>query len=104
MASTAKRMSVVVIILLILFGGIFGWDGVRAYFIGQYFKHFTPPAATISSAEATTQNVQAKLMAIGSIVAVNGVNISTQVSGVVTQIAFSSGQMVKQGQLLVALD
>jgi len=44
------------------------------------------------------------LRAIGSTAAVQGVTVSTDQPGIVTKINFESGQMVKEGDLLVQLD
>jgi membrane fusion protein (multidrug efflux system) len=41
---------------------------------------------------------------VGSLVAVNGVTVSTDLAGIVSQIAFESGSKVRAGDLLVHLD
>lgn len=99
-----KRMTIMVIALLIVFGGVFGWDALRSYFMGQFFAHFQPPPATISSATAQNEKWQYTLKTVGTLLAVNGVTISPEVAGVVTEITFNSGDMVQQGQLLVKID
>ncbi len=45
-----------------------------------------------------------ELTAVGSVVAVQGVTVASEVPGTITEIAFKSGQMVKTGDLLVRLD
>jgi membrane fusion protein (multidrug efflux system) len=44
------------------------------------------------------------LSAVGSLRAVNGVTVSTDMAGIVSEIAFESGAPVKKGDLLVKLD
>ena len=102
--SLGKRFSFMVLFLIIIFGGIFGFDAVRAHFMAQYFAHFSLPPQTISSAEAKVTSIQPQLSAIGTVAAVNGVNVSSQVAGIVVQTPFESGQKVKAGQLLIQLD
>ena len=63
-----------------------------------------PPPATIAAAEITTENWEPTLNSVGSLVAQNGINVSTEVSGIVSELAFSSGQSVSQGDVLVRLD
>ncbi len=66
-------------------------------------KHAPPPPA-VTTMVAKGQNWQPVLSAIGSLRAINGVDVSTDLAGIVTEIAFESGKPVKQGDLLVKLD
>ena len=99
-----KRMIIMIIALIIVFGGIFGFDFVRSYFMGKFFAHFKPPPAVISSTKTTAQIWQPSIIAVGTLVAVNGVEVSSEASGTVMKIYFNSGQLVKQGEPLVQLD
>lgn len=99
-----KRMTIMIIFLLIVFGGVFGWDALRSYFMGQFFAHFQPPPVTVSTATAQSEKWQFTLKTVGTLIAVNGVTISPEVAGVITQITFNSGDMVQQGQLLIKID
>ncbi len=99
-----KRMVIMIVFLLIIFGGVFGWDALRIYFMKQFFAHFQMPPATISTATAQQAKWQSSYKSVGTFVAVNGVEVSPEVAGVITQITFDSGDMVQQGQLLVKLD
>jgi membrane fusion protein (multidrug efflux system) len=100
----AKRMIIMIAALTVVFGGIFGWNALRAYFIKQFFANFEPPPATISTTQATAQTWQPYLSAVGSLTAVNGVDISTEVPGMVNEVYFQSGQMVKKNDPLIQLD
>ncbi|MCW8963313.1 MAG: efflux RND transporter periplasmic adaptor subunit, partial [Gammaproteobacteria bacterium] len=62
------------------------------------------PPTVIADTRVTQENWQPTLQAIGSLVATNGINVSTEVSGTVSEIVFKSGQTVEQGQILVKLD
>ncbi|MDB6154552.1 MAG: Efflux transporter, family, subunit [Chthoniobacteraceae bacterium] len=62
-----------------------------------------PPAA-VTTTVVKTQTWQPVLSAIGSLKAVNGVTISTDMAGIVSQIGFESGAAVKKGQLLLTMD
>lgn len=66
--------------------------------------HQGPPPTTVTTAIATKQNWQPTLSAVGSMQAVNGVAVSTDLAGIVSQIAFQSGGAVKKGDLLIKLD
>lgn len=99
-----KRMTIVIIALIIIFGGIFGFNVFRTHLIKQFEKNYVPPPATISATKAITQSWQPTLTAVGSLAAINGVNVSSEVNGSVIAIYFKSGQMVKEGQSLIQLD
>lgn len=99
-----KRMTIAIIALVVVFGGIFGWVALKGYFIGQYFANFQPPPVTVSATEARTESWQPRIEAVGSLNAVQGVDVSAEVAGVVKEILFRSGDDVEKGALLVQLD
>jgi len=62
------------------------------------------PATTVSSATVKEEDWAPTLSAVGSISAVQGAVVSSELSGVVSQIAFENGGTAKKGDLLVQLD
>jgi membrane fusion protein (multidrug efflux system) len=62
------------------------------------------PPATVTATKASFQTWQPQLAAVGSLRAVRGVDVTTEVPGLVREIAFASGQEVKAGQVLVRLN
>ncbi len=98
-----KRLAFVVLLLTLMFGGIFGWK----YFSGQKMAAMMskPPApATIASAEVSVETWQPYLHAVGSVEATQGVFVTTEVPGQVKAILFESGQQVEAGDVIVQLD
>ncbi len=67
-------------------------------------KTFKEPPETVSSVEVQSAKWQETIKAVGSITPVQGVNVTAEISGTAVQIAFESGALVKQGDLLVKLD
>jgi membrane fusion protein (multidrug efflux system) len=65
---------------------------------------YVPEPEAVTTVVAKSQEWPATLSAIGSVAAVHGVVVSADLPGVVEKIAFESGRMVKQGDLLVQLD
>lgn len=98
------RMTIAVVALVVVFGGIFGWTALKGYFMGQYFATFQPPPVTVSATQARKESWQPRIEAVGSLNAVQGVDVSAEVPGVVKEILFKSGDDVEQGALLVQLD
>ena len=79
--------------------------GVKALQIGKMMS--TPmvvPATTVSSATVKEEDWAPVLSAVGSISAVQGAVVSSELGGVVSQIAFENGGTAKKGDLLLQLD
>lgn len=100
----AKYMRRMLIIFAIVFGTLFLFDFARNWFLNRYFAHFTLPTPTVSSAKAVAQDWTPSIEAVGSLVAINSVQVSPEIPGMVVGISFESGQMVKKGQPLIQLD
>ncbi len=99
-----KRILIMVIILVIVFGGIFY---SKHYMMNKYVEPMLNrkmPPTLVSTVPATAQTWTPSLSAVGTLVAVHGVDVSPEVAGTVQSINFESGQMVKKGDLLVQLD
>lgn len=99
-----RRMTVAIVALVVVFGGVFGWKALQGYFIGQYFATFEPPPAAVAAVTAGAENWQPTLEAVGGLVAVQGVDVANEVPGVVAKIAFDSGKDVRANEVLVQLD
>ncbi len=92
-------LAIVLLIVLIL-------GGYKAFSIYQQIQMFTAPKAPVSVAAATAEQRpwQQRLPAVGSLKALQGVELSLEQAGTVKSLHFESGQQVKQGQLLLQLD
>lgn len=99
-----KRMTIMIIALTVVFGGIIGFNVFKQYMIKQYFKTFKMPAVTISTTIAKKMPWQPTINGVGNFSAVNGVDVNAQQSGHITNIQFKSGEHVEKGQLLLELD
>jgi membrane fusion protein (multidrug efflux system) len=93
-------VGVIVLVVLVL-GGIKA-SQIRAMIAAG--EAFVPPQQAVTTAEVTEVSWKPELTAVGSVVAVQGVTVASEVPGTITEIAFKSGQMVKTGDLLVRLD
>ena len=91
----------VIVLLVLVLGGIKALQ-IRAMMAAG--ESFVPPAQAVTTAEVSELSWKPELTAVGSVVAVQGVTVASEVPGTITEIAFKSGQMVEQGDLLVRLD
>ena len=62
------------------------------------------PAATVTSAPVKEEDWPPVLSAVGSISAVQGAVISTELGGIVSQVAFENGGEARKGDVLIKLD
>jgi len=63
-----------------------------------------PAPATVTATRVGSQDWQPTLAAVGSVVPVRGVDVTTEISGMVREIHFKSGQDVRKGDVLVELN
>jgi multidrug efflux system membrane fusion protein len=61
-------------------------------------------AAPVVTSKVTSKDVPVDLAAIGNVEAFASISLRSQVTGVVEELSFHEGDMVKQGQVLVNLD
>jgi membrane fusion protein, multidrug efflux system len=65
---------------------------------------YVPPPDTIASAVAHPEKWQDSFSAVGSITAVQGVTVTPEIAGTISEIAFESGAVVNKGDLLARFD
>ncbi|WP_041039266.1 efflux RND transporter periplasmic adaptor subunit [Paramagnetospirillum magnetotacticum] len=100
----AKRMIIMLAGSALVFGGVFGFVAFKNHMIKQFFATMPKPVISVTTAKAQMADWRAVVPAVGTLQAVNGVDISGAMSGLVKAIAFESGHDVKKGQVLVQLD
>lgn len=99
-----KRMIIMLIFVGLVLGGVFGFEAFRSSMIAKFMTTLANPTQTVSTVVAASQEWQSQLEAVGSLRAVNGTNLSGDVSGIVSALHFESGTDVKQGDLLLELE
>ncbi|MBK6333999.1 MAG: efflux RND transporter periplasmic adaptor subunit [Thermomonas sp.] len=90
--------------VIVVFGGVFA---VKAFFAKQtdnFFDNMPQPAVAVSSHVAKTQRWTEDGEAVGTFVAINGTDITTEAGGVIRSIEFEPGQQVSAGTVLVRLN
>ena len=66
--------------------------------------NFQPPPEAVTTVIAKPEAWETSLSAIGSVTAVQGVTVSADLPGLVSEISFTSGKAVGKGEILVRLD
>jgi membrane fusion protein, multidrug efflux system len=98
-----KRMAIMLVVVGLVFGGIFGFQAFKAKMIAKVMAAQGAPAQTVSTANAEYQEWQPRLEAVGSLRAVNGADLGLEVAGIVDEIHFNSGDDVEAGAPLLQL-
>jgi membrane fusion protein, multidrug efflux system len=97
-----KKIIIAIIGLVALTGAIAGIKGLQIMkMIGQKKQ---VPAETVTAALARAEAWETVLTSVATLVAVQGVMVSAEMSGKVVAIAFEPGAMVQAGDLLVQQD
>ncbi|MEO7566820.1 MAG: efflux RND transporter periplasmic adaptor subunit [Aestuariivirga sp.] len=100
--STFKRMLVMFVLLVVLIAVIaFGFYRHIQALIASAPK---PTPVTVSTIVANPTDWQPVIASVGSLAAVHGVDVATQVSGIVQEIKIHSGSSVKANDELVQLN
>src|SRR6185437_12833810 len=94
---------IVGLVLALLVGALVGFNAFRDHAIKQFFAHNKPPPTPVSIAVAKSEVIPNLLTAVGDLAAVHQVNVTSDVSGRITQILFEAGTTVKAGSPLVQL-
>ncbi|BCG78003.1 efflux RND transporter periplasmic adaptor subunit [Mesorhizobium sp. 113-3-3] len=95
---------VVLAVLVIVVGGIVGFNFLRDNGIKQYFATMKPPAATVSTTIAKPSSWTPGVEAIGTVRAVRGVDLTVETTGIVKDILFHANQKVAANAVLLQLD
>ncbi|NOY12628.1 MAG: efflux RND transporter periplasmic adaptor subunit [Deltaproteobacteria bacterium] len=99
-----KRMVIMLVLVGMLFGGIFGFQAFKAQMIKKFMTARAISPQTVSTLKATEQSWQPQLEVVGTLRAVHGADLAPEVSGTVTGINFQSGKEVETGTLLLTLN
>jgi len=97
-------MIIMLVLVGLVFGGIFGYQAFKGMMMKKYMSARAMPPQTVSTILATKQSWQPTIEAVGSLSAVRGADLSTEVAGIVANIGFREGEDVKADRVLVRLN
>jgi len=99
-----KRIIVMLLVVALCVGAIgYAKFSMIKKAIAQHAQFAMPPSA-VTTIVVKGQTWQPVLSSVGSLRAVNGVTVSTDLAGIISTINFESGAAVKKGDLLIQLD
>lgn len=98
-----RRMLIMLGVVLLVALSLAGYKAFSVYRQIQVFATPKPPI-NVAVVTANEQPWQSQLPAIGTLKALQGVDLSLEIAGTVKALQFESGQKVTAGQLLLQLD
>jgi membrane fusion protein, multidrug efflux system len=99
-----RKIVLSIVLVVVVLAGLAGTKVFQIKTLMGASAAFAPPPESVSSAVAKEEKWQGTVSAIGSVAAVQGVTVTTEVAGLITDIKFESGSVVAQGDLLLKLD
>jgi membrane fusion protein (multidrug efflux system) len=100
-----KRLLIAGILIAMFLGGVAYFQLVfKPAMIADFVGKMSPPPATVTVEPAKVETWTARVHSIGTLVAIEGVEVAPQLGGTVMEYFFDSGQEVKKGEKLVQLD
>jgi membrane fusion protein (multidrug efflux system) len=101
---TRIAFGVIILVIIIIFAAIFG---IPAYFNAKMAKEeasMIPHPQTVTAVTTKSSTWVPKINVAGNAAAMEGIEVTAQASGLVTNISFSTGDKVKKGQELFRLN
>jgi len=93
-------MILMLLVTGLFFGGVFGWKAWTGYQMGQMMASQAMPPVTVSTTVAASESWHPVIPAVGTLRASQGVDITAQEAGMITELRFESGAVVQAGDVL----
>ncbi len=98
-----KRMMIMLAAVALVLGLVFGYKTFVGIMTKKFMAGMAHPTETVTAIKAGFEDWQPRLQSVGSLRAINGADLSSEVSGIVKEIHFESGQDVEAGTVLLSL-
>ncbi|HWK63831.1 MAG TPA: efflux RND transporter periplasmic adaptor subunit [Rhizobiaceae bacterium] len=99
-----KRFVIAFILLVLVVGGLVGFNIFRDRAIQQFFANMPVQPVTVSTIKVEPITWTPGVEAIGTVSAARGVDLTVETTGIVKEIRFQANQKVEQGAVLIQLD
>jgi membrane fusion protein (multidrug efflux system) len=99
-----RKIIIAVVVVLLIAGTLAGIKALQVKTLLEAGKAFAPPPESVAVATVREDKWQGTLTAIGSVTAIQGVTVTPEIAGTVSEISFESGAVVNKGDLLVRFD
>ena len=99
-----KYRLIVGLLVVLVFGGVFAFIGVKNHLVKQYLASYKPPAMPVAAYRVQLQPWQQRIDAVGTLKAVRGVDLSAAAPGHIREIRGAAGAVVQANAVVIQLD
>ncbi|MBA3813053.1 MAG: efflux RND transporter periplasmic adaptor subunit [Alphaproteobacteria bacterium] len=99
-----KPMMIMLTLMALLFGGIFFYKAYQSAAMQKSMTEGGIPPVAVSAMPVPSESWQTKITATGTIRAINGVDVTTEITGLVKTIKQNAGKDIKEGEVLIELN
>jgi membrane fusion protein, multidrug efflux system len=99
-----RRMIVMLVSVFVLLGLVVGFNQLKTLMFNYFMSGLGLPPATVTTMVIEKQEWQPKMSSVGTVRAFRGVDLSTEIGGLVLNVPIKSGLDVKEGDLLIKLN
>ena len=103
-ASMPKRLFWTLLLAVLVFGGVFVAKAIMGKGMNDFFDNMPQPASAVTDYAAKKEQWADAEESVGTFVAVNGTDVTTEAGGIVRELSIKPGQPVKAGTVLVQLN
>ena len=104
MPTLKRRMIVMLVSVFVLLGLVVGFNQLKTLMFNYFMSGLGLPPATVTTMVIEKQEWQPKMTSVGNVRAFRGVDLSTEIGGLVLNVPIKSGLDVKEGDLLIKLN
>src|SRR5882724_8829318 len=90
----SRRMIIMLVTVGVVLGGVFGFQAISGFMIRSFFASQGVKPQTVSATKVVYKDWQPQLNAVGSLRASSGADLALEISGIVANINFKSGDDV----------
>lgn len=98
-----RPMAIMLICIGILFGGIFSYKYFGSFMMKRAMSEQALPPVAISATQIILQSWKSEVTAVGSLRAIRGVDVTSDITGLIRRLHICSGMEVKEGDPLFDL-
>lgn len=99
-----KRLFLAIILLVVVGGSLILFNLVRDRMIAGFFANFPEQTLPVTTVTVEPAEWMPDLSAIGTVRAVQGVDLTVEGAGIVRSLDFAANDVVEKGQILLTLD
>lgn len=99
-----KRILLIISAVILVIIATIAFNAIFRKIVHERLKTRKLPTPNVAAVQAKSEIWHPRLDSVGTLEAINGVTVTTETSGIIMDIGFTSGTMVEKGQYLLQID